>query len=330
MFLLPKGNPLAENVPISKLQLPDALDKLKNGKLTGCARFDFPAADCALVYDDGKLVTAIVHRDGKEIKDQAALTALVELMLLASSGSFSVYAFSKDITLALMALISGQPVIDGQEIKLIDFKALLGRIKEEQMTATLKIYTDDRAGLIFYRNGGTVGFFHDASSNIETAAGEVQQIAALPGARLDLKNMNSNEGFVLDLAGLVDIRSLWSASSGNIFAEPASAEQAPAATPEIAIASAMAAEPTPATPVAQKPALSGAELEAAIIDQATKQIGKLGKALAEKELMNIGGGNALQDPEKLQELLSNIEKGSKLLASTNKIKEMKDAITALI
>lgn len=132
MFLLPKGNPLAENVPISKLQLSDALDKLKNGKLTGCARFDFPAADCALVYDEGKLVTAVVHRDGTEIKDQAALTALVELMLLASSGSFSVYALSKDVTLALIALVSGQPVIDSQEIKRLISKHCLAVLRKSR------------------------------------------------------------------------------------------------------------------------------------------------------------------------------------------------------
>ncbi len=311
MFLLPKGNPLAENVPISKLQLPEALEKLKNGKLTGCAMFDFPSADCALVYDEGKLVTAIVHRDGQRIREQAALQSLVEMMLLASSGSFSVYALSKDITLAVMALVGGKTVIDSQEIKLIDFKALLDRIKSEQMTATLKLYTPDRAGLIFYRNGATVGFFHDASSGIETSAGEVQQIAGLPGARADLRALDDSNGFVLDLAGLVDIKALWEAASGNPFATPAVTVAPSTAQPQ---------------PVASR--VTAADLENTIIELATQYIGKLGKTLAEKELLNVGGAAALKDPEKLQELLTSIEKGSKLLASTNKIKEMKEAITA--
>lgn len=315
MFLLPKGNPLAENVPISKLQLPDALEKLKNGKLTGCAMFDFPSADCALVYDEGKLVTAIVHRDGKEINDQAALQSLVEMMLLASSGSFSVYALSKDITLSVMALVGGQATIDSQEIKLIDFKALLDRIKTEQMTACLKIYTPERAGLIFYRNGATVGFFHDSSSNIETSAGEVQMIAGLPGARVDLRVLADTDGLVLDLAGLVDIRELWNASSaGNMFAAP-SASVAADSTP--AAAQTVAAATIP----------SAAELENTIVELANQYIGKLGKTLAEKELMNIGGAASLNDSNKLQELLNAIEKGAKLLASANKIKEMKEAIT---
>lgn len=314
MFLLPKGNPLAENVPISKLQLPDALEKLKNGKLTGCAIFDFPTADCALVYDEGKLVTAIVHRDGREANDQAALQSLVEMMLLASSGSFSVYALSKDITFSVMALVGGQATIDSQEIKLIDFKALLDRIKTEQMTACLKIYTSERAGLIFYRNGATVGFFHDNSNTVETSAGEVQMIAGLPGARVDLRVLADTDGFVLDLAGLVDIRSLWTASSDNIFATPLTA-----AAP---VTEVMQAQPATVSRA------SAAAVENAIIELVNQHIGKLGKTLAEKELMNIGGAASLKSPEKLQDFVTAIEKGAKLLASANKIKEMKEAITA--
>ncbi len=318
MFLLPKGNPLAENVPIAKLNLPDALEKLKNGKLTGCAIFDFPAADCALVYDEGVLVNAILHRDGTEIKDQQALQALVDLMMLASSGTFSVYRLSREITLAVMGLVSGQATIDSQEIKLIDFKALLDRIKTEQMTATLKIYTPERAGLIFYHTGATVGFFHDTSKSIETAAGEVQQIAALPGARVDLRVMSATDGFFLDLSGLIDIRSLWEAASGNLFSSPA--QPAPATF--------AAAEPEKPKPAEAK--LSASDIESIIIELAGKYVGKLGKALAEKELMNIGGGNLLNNPEKLTDFLAAIEKGSKLLASANKIKEMKEAITTQV
>lgn len=311
MFLLPKGNPLAENVPISKLHLPDALEKLKNGKLTGCATFDFPAADCGLVYDEGKLITAVVHRDGAEIKDQAALQSLVELMLLASNGVFNVYALPKDIVYAVSALVGGSSLIDGQEIKLIDFKALLERIKTEQMTATLKLYTPERVGLIFYRNGATVGFFHDTSTGIETSAGEVQQIAGLPGARADLRMINDSDGFVLDLAGLIDIRALWDASSGNIFATPAPS----------------ASEPSQAQPTAAEnpPA---ADLETTIIEIAAQYLGKLGKTLAEKEVLNIGGASALKDPTKMEELVKALEKGAKLLASANKIKDMRDAIAA--
>lgn len=316
MFLLPKGNPLAENVPVAKLHLPDALEKLKNGALTGCAAFDFPGADCALIYDGGKLVGAIVHRENKELKDQAALQALVDLLVLANSGSFSVYGFSREMTLALLGLVTGSSVIADQEIKQIDFKALLERIKNEQMTGALKVYTADRTGLIFYNGGATIGFFHDASSAVETSAGEVQQIASQPGAKAELRTLQNGQGLALDLAGLVDIRKLWEAATGNIFAVPAPAAAAPTAAA------------APLSPAAAP--ISAAEVETSIVKLANQYIGKLGKTLAEKELMNVGGVKALKDESSLNEFLTALEKGSKLLASANKIKEMNEAISAEI
>ena len=41
MVLLPRGNPVKENVNPGKVNLPDALDKLRQGKFTGYLRFDF-------------------------------------------------------------------------------------------------------------------------------------------------------------------------------------------------------------------------------------------------------------------------------------------------
>lgn len=313
MFLLPKGNPLAENVPIAKLQLPEALDKLKNGKLTGCATFSFPTADCTLLYDEGKLVHAVVHRDGIELKDRNALQALVELMLLAGDGRFNVYGHSREIMLAVLGLLNGETQISRQEIKQIDFKALLERIKTDQLTGTLSINADGRCGLILYKGGTTVGFFHDTSTSIETSAGEVQQIAALPGANAELRTLSNPDDLRLDLAGLVDIRKLWEAASGNIF----SATPSPVATTA-----------SPVTTVMQQPTVSSpADIETVIIELVNQHVGKLGKTLAEKELMNIGGISALKNPESYGQFIAALEKGSRLLASANKIKEMNDAIS---
>ena len=117
----------------------------------------------------------------------------------------------------------------------------------------------------------------------------------------------------------MDIRALWETSSGNPFATP-STPAPTAATPP--------AEPPAAAPAAATPTLSADEIETAILDLANQFVGKLGRTLAEKELMNIGNVTVLKDPDKLQEFLNAIEKGSKLLASSNKIKEMKEAIAA--
>jgi hypothetical protein len=82
------------------------------------------------------------------------------------------------------------------------------------------------------------------------------------------------------------------------------------------------------TAQAPPPATSSADIETAIIALANFSLGKLGKTLAEKELMNVGGINGLKDETKLSEFLNAVEKSSKLLASANKIREMNAAISA--
>jgi hypothetical protein len=314
MFLLPKGKPLVENFPISKLQLPEALDKLRNGKLTGCATFDFPTADCVLIYDDGKLVSALLRRDKTEQNGAEALRALVDLMLLADNGSFTAYGFSKGINQAILALVCGDKIINQQEMKDIDLKAMLERIKNGRMTATLRISAGQRVGMILFKDGETVGFFHDTAQTIESTGAEVQQISLLPGATADLMVLKEAGELTLDLAGQVNIRSLWESAKGGVFTN---AEPVRTSPPQAAPAS---QSPPPAT--------SSADIEAAILAIANSSLGKLGKTLAEKELMNVGGIKALKEKTKLSEFLNAVEKSSKLLASTNKINEMCDAISS--
>ena len=42
MILLPRGNPVKENINPGKVNLADALGKMRQGKFTGYMRFDFP------------------------------------------------------------------------------------------------------------------------------------------------------------------------------------------------------------------------------------------------------------------------------------------------
>lgn len=313
MFLLPKGKPLVENFPIAKLQLPEALDKLKNGKLTGCAIFDFPASDCALIYEEGRLISVLMRRNKIEEKDADALRALVDQMILTDSGSFNVYGFSKDVNQAVLALVRGVKVLDRQELKLIDFKNLRERIKSERMTATLKISTDQSVGMILYREGETVGFFDDTANAIESTPTKVQHIATLPGATVDLMAIRGNDVDNQDLSEQVNIRSLWASARGDVFAhsEPANIFH-PQATPAVQAPQVMA---------------DSSEVEAAIIAIANASLGKLGKTLVDKELLNAGGIKALKDESKLRDFLNAVEKSSILLASANKIKEMRNAIS---
>lgn len=310
MFLMPKGKPFAENVPIAKLQLPDALDKLKDSKLTGCATFNFTSADCALIYEDGKLISALLNREDTEQKDADALRALVDLMVLTNSGSFNVYGFSRGANQAVLAMMCGDKIIHHQELKQIDFKALLERIKNERMTATLKISADRRVGMILYSDGANVGFFHDTADSIETTAGKVQQIAELPGATVDLIALKGSEKLSLDLSEVVDIRSLWKTAKGDVFA-----------TSNLHHHTVTSVQMPPIE-------ANSADIETAIIEIANSSLGKLGKTLAVKELLSVGGIKALKEKTKLIYFLNAMEKSSILLTSAGNIKNMCDAISS--
>jgi hypothetical protein len=313
MFLLPKGKPLAENVPIAKLQLPEALDKLKNVKLTGCAIFDFPDADCVLFYDDGNLISALLRRNKTEQSGAVALTALVDLMIRTVSGRFTVHSFSKKVNQAVLSLICGVKVICNQELKNFDLKSLLERIKKERMTATLKICTDQRFGMILYNGGEIVGYYHDTAQAIDTSAGEVQKIAAMSGASADLFVIADTVNMSQDLSGLVNIRSLWASAKGDAITFPDTTTHSQ--------------QQVVSSVVVPSAETGSSEIEGSIIAIANSIVGKLGKALVEKELMKIGGIKALKNENKLSEFLIAISNSSKLLASFSKIKEMCDSIS---
>ncbi len=288
MFLLPKGKPLTENVPISKVQLSFAMEKLKRAGLTGCALFDFPASVSAVVFENGRLMAAIVHLENREFRDQPAMQMLAEMIPKETNGNFSVYELSKEFTIPLVALLKGQQVISGREISRKLLNSLIEKIRKEQMTATLKLYTDDRCGLVFYYNGHTVGFFHDASKQIETTAHKIRQIAELPKVRADLMVLGDTKTDRCDLNIPSFIR----------------------------------------TDIDVSDWLSPPELEKSIIELVGLHTGKLGRALAEKELLRIGGAATLKSSEKLQELLAAIEKGSRLLTSDSRIQEIRNSIAS--
>jgi hypothetical protein len=71
-----------------------------------------------------------------------------------------------------------------------------------------------------------------------------------------------------------------------------------------------------------------AELKTGLIEIAVAHMGKLGRTLAEKELVKTGDPENLLVSENLEELLSALEKGSKLLTSSVKIRQMQDSMRA--
>src|ERR1043166_5348776 len=107
MFLLPKGNPVYENIAGNKVKLPEVLEKLQFGGFTGYLHFRFVGSEGILIFEGGKLISAKLE---KGTADLSALEAIVELcsLIVLEGGALSVYRLSKDLTMGLHALAHGE------------------------------------------------------------------------------------------------------------------------------------------------------------------------------------------------------------------------------
>ena len=314
MFLLPKGSPLFENLAVSKLKLPDVLTKLSNGTFTGYASFVFQSSTSILVFEAGKLVSILVEgQNGKRESGFVALSTLAELMVTTGSGALNVYKLSKDLTMCIHALLEGEILYRAQELKLIDIKTLLEKVKEDQMNGCLRIYTDEHSAMIFYKDGNPLGFFHDGSSDIETSSSESQKIAGLPGAKIDLFSTQSAEELMgTNLLEVANVQKIWDACIALHKSEIDKTN--------------LERQERDKKVVSQKLA----ELEEQVKSIVSEYVGKVGRGIVDKEISDNGGNVCLIDADGAEKFMKGIERAAKLLVSGTNIKTMMGKLTTLI
>lgn len=314
MFLLPKGNPLFENLAATKLKLPEVMTKLSSGGFTGYASFVFQTSTTILVFESGKLVSAF-NEDQKGGRQTGfeVLSTLAELMVTSTSGALNVYKLSKDLTMCIHALLQGQILYKAQELKLIDIKTLLEKIKEDQMNGCLRIYTDDRSAMIFYKEGTPLGFFHDGSHDIETSSTESQKIAGMPGAKIDLFSTQSVEELMgMDLLEVVNIQKIWETSQARHQSDNEKINKEREEREQKSVA------------------IKLGELEERFKQVVVEFMGKAGRGIVEKEIADLGGNSCLINSVGSTKLLTAIERSAKLLISGTNNKQMMDKLNALV
>lgn len=300
MIILPRGNPVKEKIDPGRINLPDALRKLHSGAFTGYLRFDAPQATGIIIFEQGRMISALCEEVGNR---QIAGAALVRLFArsLAGGTTLDIYRLSSDLALSIHALLHGHLLYSGQEIKLIDIKALLGQMKEEQLSGCLRIYTQEHIALIFYRQGTPLGFFHDGSTDLETTADTSMSVARLPGAKIDvLTTTTAEEQVLVDLLESTDISRIWNREVEKI----ASQRQQSAA----------AEQRTQASIEKERREKLLQLLQAA----AEAQLGKIGVSLVEKELDKV---STLNDAT-LEPFYAAIARSAKLVAGPSRIELM--------
>lgn len=301
MILLPRGNPVKENINPAKVNLPDALGKLRHGKFTGYLRFDFKSGSGIFIYQDGRLISALFEGPSER---QIAYDAIDRTFCEAinSEGRLDIYRLSSDLATSVHALLHGEVLHKAQDLQLIDIKSLLMRMRNEQRSGCLRIYSKEHIALIFYRDGNPLGFFHDGSTDIETTADSSMSVAKEPGAKVDVL-VSSGEATkaLADLMETADVAGLWSKAMSDRQRKREEQEHAASKTLEIREG-------------------ERRQKTLALFQQAAQShLGKIGASLVEKEFDKLKLNGAQLNESMLTGFYDNLAKAAKLVAGPSKI-----------
>lgn len=306
MILLPRGNAVREKVDPGKINLPDALAKLQKGQFTGYLRFDTMTGTGVIIFTAGKLISALFEEGSEQLIAYDAIARIFELSL-EGQANLDIYKLSGDLAISIHALLHGKVLYKGQELKLIDIKALLGKLKEDKMSGCLRIYTDDKIALIFYREGNPLGFFHDGSTDIETQPGESMSVAQLPGAKVDVLSSGGADAINLaDLMASADLGALWRKAQESVLKKRKNIKEAQTRDRQ-----------------AQE---NDRRVRLQLMLRATAEahIGKIGTSLVEKEFEKYFPEGKAWDEAVFAKLLDHLGNASKMVAGATTIKKMLD------
>jgi len=316
MILLPRGNPVKEGIDPGKVNLPEALQKLQKGNFTGYLRFDTTQGTGVLIFDNGRLISALFEGG---LERSIAYDAIMQVFerSLAGNVTLDIYRLSSELAMSIHALLHGDVLYKGQEVKLLDIRGLLGRMKEDRITGCLRIYTQEHIALIFYRNGDPLGFFHDGSTDIEKNAESSLSVAKLPGAKIDvLTSEISEEANLADLLASGDISGMWLKAREQVVRERRKREEQVNRDTE------------------QREKERSQRVVALFKGIAEKSLGKIGASLVEKEFERAMGGQGIISEAVLGKFYEQLGKAAKLVAGPSTVKgmvdEMQRAIKALL
>jgi hypothetical protein len=305
MILLPKGSPVKERVNPARVNLPEAMDKLAEGKFSGYLRFDSPIGTGIIIFTDGHLISAMMQEvdvDGRIIAYDA-ITRIFEISILGNT-VLNIYRLVPEVAMKIHALLHGEYIYHGQDIKLIDIRGLLRRISNDRFSGCLRVSAAKLVALIFYEDGNALGFLHEGSTELETTAKISMSVATLPGAKLDLVSTVTAEGTKMaDLMASADLGPMWASTRNRLMAE----RQQRGANGE---------------------ELSGAELEARrerlhslMRGVAERHIGQFGVTQVEKTFKKVG---PMISGSEIDDFFTDLSRLAQKVASPAKVKQMVD------
>jgi hypothetical protein len=213
--------------------------------------------------------------------------------------------------------LHGEVMHRGQDLQLIDIRSLLTRMRDEQRSGCLRIYSNEHIALIFYRDGKPLGFFHDGSTDIETTADTSLSVAREPGAKVDvLITRGDAEKSLADLMETANIAGLWNKEVNAHQRQREEQENATSRTLEMR---------------------EGERRQKALaLFQKTAQqyLGKIGISLVDKEFDRLKLNGVPLGEAQLTGFYDNLTKAARLVAGPSRIElmldEMKKGVRSLL
>lgn len=313
MRFLPKANPLYEKIAANKIVIPDVLEKLGNGGFTGYLHHTAPQFDFYGIFAKGKLLCAVSYDAGR---NKTGFEAIVQLFdrVISAGGEINVYRMTADLAVCAHALVLGTRLIDGEEVRQIDLKGVLARMKALDTNGVVRFYTPDRFALMFYKEGLPIGFYHDGANVIDSSPDESRKIAALAGARVEICTTRTLEELMqYDLLQMVNLPKLWEAA-GSRNMSPRRTDAAPVS-------------PVVASTLSEQKLN---ELVDDLSEVASAYLSRIGRTIVEKRIKEQGGASLLLDSAKRDSFLSQVEADALASDSNVRIDEMIDLMKSEI
>ncbi|PLX84621.1 MAG: hypothetical protein C0617_07215 [Desulfuromonas sp.] len=201
MSLLPRGHAVKEDIDPGRVNLPEALEKLRSGTFTGYLNFAGRRERGILLFAQGRLTNALFEGERERLTAYDAIARIFERSIEGGM-RLGIYRLSPELVRLLRGLQNGEVLYRGQALKFIDLERLLAIVREERLSGCLRVYSGERTALIFFREGLPIGFFHDGGQTLETQADLSRSVAGLPEAKLDV--LSSGEGQGEDAGDLLD------------------------------------------------------------------------------------------------------------------------------
>src|SRR5512139_842318 len=131
MILLPRGNPVKEQVAPGRVALPVALEKLRLGLFSGYLRFDLQAGCGLLLFQSGRMIGAWFEAADQLLHDREALVRLFA-SLRTNNGGLGIYRLAPTMALRLHALLHGELLHRGLLLRQVDCRKLLEQLRAER------------------------------------------------------------------------------------------------------------------------------------------------------------------------------------------------------